>query len=55
MTRYADAYKNQIDYFIECIKKKSMPKPDVQDGHYALYLAENALKSARTGRTIYLS
>ena len=32
-----------------------MPKPDVQDGHYALYLAENALKSARTGRTIYLS
>ncbi|MBT04081.1 MAG: inositol 2-dehydrogenase [Crocinitomicaceae bacterium] len=55
MTRYADAYKNQIDYFIECIKKKSMPKPDVQDGYYALYLAENALKSARTGRTIYLS
>ena len=55
MTRYIDAYKNQIDYFVDCIKKRSMPKPDSYDGYYALYLAENALKSARTGRTIYLS
>ena len=55
MTRYIDAYKNQIDYFVDCIKKRSMPKPDSYDGYYALYLAENALKSAKTGRTIYLS
>ena len=55
MTRYIDAYKNQIDYFIDCIKKRSMPKPDSYDGYYALYLAENALKSAKTGRTVYLS
>ncbi len=55
MTRYIDAYKNQIDYFVDCIKKRSMPKPDSYDGYYALYLAENALKSAKTGRTFYLS
>ena len=55
MTRYKDAYKNQIDYFVDCIKKRSMPKPDSYDGYYALYLAENALKSARTGRTVFLS
>ena len=55
MTRYIDAYKNQIDYFVDCIKKRSMPKPDGSDGYYALYLAENALKSAKTGRTVYLS
>jgi len=54
MTRYIDAYKNQIDYFVDCIKKRSMPKPDSYDGYYALYLAENALKSAKTGRTVYL-
>ena len=39
MTRYIDAYKNQIDYFVDCIKKRSMPKPDSYDGYYALYLA----------------
>ena len=55
MTRYIDAYKNQINYFVDCIKKRSMPKPDSYDGYYALYLAENALKSARTGRTVFLS
>ena len=55
MTRYIDAYKNQIDYFVDCIKKRSMPKPNSYDGYYALYLAENALKSAKTGRTVYLS
>ena len=55
MTRYIDAYKNQIDYFVDCIKKRSMPKPDSYDGYYALYLAENALKSAKTGRTVYLN
>ena len=55
MTRYIDAYKNQIDYFVDCIKKRSMPKPDSYDGYYALYLAENALRSAKTGRTVYLS
>ncbi len=55
MTRYIDAYKNQIDYFVDCIKKRSMPRPDSYDGYYALYLAENALKSAKTGRTVYLS
>ena len=55
MTRYIDAYKNQINYFVDCIKKRSMPKPDSYDGYYALYLAENALKSAKTGRTVYLS
>ena len=55
MTRYIDAYKNQIDYFVDCIKKRSMPKPDSYDGYYALYLAENALKSAKTGKSVYLS
>ena len=55
MTRYIDAYKNQIDYFVDCIKKRSITKPDSYDGYYALYLAENALKSAKTGRTVYLS
>ena len=55
MTRYIDAYKNQIDYFVDCIKNRSMPKPDSYDGYYALNLAENALKSAKTGRTVYLS
>ena len=55
MTRYIDAYKNQIDYFVDCIKKRSMPKPDSYNGYYAMYLSENALKSAKKCRTVYLS
>ncbi|OQM77234.1 inositol 2-dehydrogenase [Manganibacter manganicus] len=52
MTRYIDAYANEISAFIEALAKGQKPSPSGADGLAALKLADAALESVKTGRTV---
>lgn len=50
--RYADAYRLEIDAFIDCVLNGSIPSVGFADGRQALVLANAAYESLRTGRTV---
>ncbi len=50
--RYAPAYLNELNYFIECLQKGEKPRPDGSDGMAALMLAEAAHRSYRTSAPV---
>ena len=50
--RYYEAYKKQLDSFIDSINNKSMPLVTFKDGKEALILANVAYESINTGRSI---
>jgi myo-inositol 2-dehydrogenase/D-chiro-inositol 1-dehydrogenase len=52
MTRYLDAYANEIASFIAAVNSHAKASPSGQDGLVALTLAEAALRSAKEGKTI---
>ena len=52
MTRYLDAYANEIASFISAVNSRAKPSPSGHDGLVALRLADAALKSAKEGKTI---
>ena len=52
MTRYTQAYANEIAAFIAALKHGGEPSPSGKDGLAALALADAAAESARTGRTV---
>jgi myo-inositol 2-dehydrogenase/D-chiro-inositol 1-dehydrogenase len=52
MTRYLDAYANEIASFIAAVNSHTKASPSGQDGLVALTLAEAALRSAKEGKTI---
>jgi myo-inositol 2-dehydrogenase / D-chiro-inositol 1-dehydrogenase len=52
MTRYTEAYANEITAFISAIEKGAKISPNGHDGLVALELADAALESARTGKRI---
>jgi myo-inositol 2-dehydrogenase/D-chiro-inositol 1-dehydrogenase len=54
MTRYLDAYANEIGAFIETVTAGGKASPSGQDGLFALKLADAALKSANLGKTVRL-
>ena len=54
MTRYLDAYANEITTFIEAVTVGKKASPSGADGLAALRLADAALKSAKQGKTIRL-
>lgn len=54
MTRYIDAYANEIAAFIASATAGKKVSPDGQDGLAALKLADAALKSVKQGKTIRL-
>jgi len=54
MTRYLDAYANEIAAFIETMTAGRKASPSGADGLAALRLADAALKSVRKGKTIRL-
>lgn len=54
LTRYIDAYRDELTAFIDAINNGSPVSPTVADGVAALELAEAAAESARTGRTVHL-
>ncbi|MER8952807.1 inositol 2-dehydrogenase [Mesorhizobium sp. M0833] len=54
MTRYLDAYANEIAAFIAAATSGKKAAPSGQDGLVALRLADAALKSAKEGKTVRL-
>ncbi len=54
MTRYVDAYANEIAAFITCLKDGTKASPSGIDGLNALILADAAAESVRTGTVISL-
>jgi myo-inositol 2-dehydrogenase/D-chiro-inositol 1-dehydrogenase len=55
LERYADSYKVELDSFVNSIQTGAPCKPDFQDGVEALVLANAALESAQTGKTVTLA
>jgi myo-inositol 2-dehydrogenase/D-chiro-inositol 1-dehydrogenase len=52
MTRYIDAYANEIASFISCLTDGSPANPTGIDGLNALLLADAAVESVRTGAAV---
>ncbi|MHC1548189.1 inositol 2-dehydrogenase [Phyllobacterium sp. K27] len=52
MTRYTEAYANEIAAFIEGIASGAQATPSGEDGLIALALADAALRSVKEGKTI---
>lgn len=55
MTRYTEAYANEIVAFIDAIGGKRAAAPNGTDGLIALALADAALKSVKEGRAVKVS
>jgi myo-inositol 2-dehydrogenase/D-chiro-inositol 1-dehydrogenase len=55
MTRYTEAYANEIASFIEAAEKGRKAHPSGEDGLIALAMAEAALRSVKEGRTVKMS
>ena len=55
MTRYVQAYANEIDAFISSMTDGDVDIPTGQDGLNALLIADAALESAETGQAVGLS
>ena len=54
MTRYIDAYANEIAAFIAAATEGKKAAPSGKDGLMALGLADAALGSAKEGKTVRL-
>ena len=54
LERYAEAYRLELDHFIDALTRGSPPLPGGTDGIKALALADAALQSVQTGRAIAL-
>jgi myo-inositol 2-dehydrogenase/D-chiro-inositol 1-dehydrogenase len=55
MTRYTQAYANEIAAFIDAMGGKGAASPSGDDGLAALALADAALKSVKEGRAVAVS
>ena len=54
LDRYTPAYRAELDHLITAIEQGSQPSPGFADGREALALADAALESLQTGRTVPL-
>jgi myo-inositol 2-dehydrogenase/D-chiro-inositol 1-dehydrogenase len=52
LERYALAYRAELNAFLAAITEGAQMRPDGEDGLRALLLADAALESSRTGRTV---
>ena len=50
--RYAESYLLEIDAFVDAIESGTAPLPSFEDGRRALVLADAAVESAATGRSV---
>jgi myo-inositol 2-dehydrogenase / D-chiro-inositol 1-dehydrogenase len=55
MTRYIDAYANELASFIAAMSKGKKAAPSGRDGLAALMLADAALQSVKTGKAVRVS
>lgn len=52
LERYADAYRIELDHFLDCLEKKATPLAGVEDGLRSLLLADAAAQSVTSGRPV---
>jgi myo-inositol 2-dehydrogenase/D-chiro-inositol 1-dehydrogenase len=52
LERYAAAYRNEIEAFIDALVSGKKPKPDGTDGLKAQMMADAATKSRETGKPV---
>lgn len=52
--RYGESYRLELDHFISCLTEGLPPAVTGRDGWAALYLAEAAIESCRSGRPVRL-
>lgn len=50
--RYAEAFRAEIDAFVDCVEKGTPPEVGFEDGRRALILAEAAYRSLKDGRMV---
>ncbi|MFU8947425.1 Gfo/Idh/MocA family oxidoreductase [Mycetocola zhadangensis] len=55
LTRYAAAYRAELDHFIASIEAGTAPQPNLHDGRAALLLADAATESATSGVRVALN
>lgn len=54
LERYAEAYKIELDHFIDCLEDGVQPLAGGEDGLKSLLLADAATESAKTGKAVTL-
>ena len=54
LERYAEAYRTELQHFIDCCLGKEKPRTSIEDGRNALVLAEAAVQSLKTGQPVKL-
>ncbi len=54
IARYADAYRAELDHFVECVETGAAPLAGFTEGREALLLADAALESMASGRVVRL-
>lgn len=54
IARYADAYRAELDHFIQCVETGTAPLSGFAEGREALRLADAALESMASGRAVRL-
>lgn len=54
LERYAQAYKNELNHFVDILKGEIEPETNGIDGERALFLADKAFESYRTNQEINL-
>jgi myo-inositol 2-dehydrogenase/D-chiro-inositol 1-dehydrogenase len=54
LERYAEAYRAELQHFIDCCLDKAKPQTTMDDGRHALALAEAAVQSLKTGQPVKL-
>ncbi len=52
LERYADAYRIELEHFLDCLEKKATPLAGVEDGLRSLLLADAAAQSVKSGRPV---
>ena len=52
---YASSYRRELALFVQSIKDATTLCPTYEDGRAALVLADAALESARTGKSVKVS
>ena len=52
LERYADAYRAELNAFVDCVVNKKPLPVTAHDGRMAIVLAEAAVKSLKTGRSV---
>ena len=55
LERYADAYRAELDHFLDIVERKAQPSVTGRDGREALALADAAARSLELGRPVKLA